>query len=88
MKHNTYAPTFDPDARSARDVPPLRLVPEPPAPPRGALASMLERTAVALPCPEGVYDPRPGLPFQAECTGGARNSFYGAGNVNAFNVVR
>ena len=54
----------------------------------GALASMLERTAVALPCPEGVYDPRPGLPFQAECTGGARNSFYGAGNVNAFNVVR
>ncbi len=55
----------------------------------GALASMLERTAVALPCPEGVYDPRPGLPiYQAECTGGARNSFYGAGNVNAFNVVR
>ena len=55
----------------------------------GALASTLERTAVALPCPEGVYDPRPGLPvYQAECTGGERNSFYGAGNVNAFNVVR
>ncbi len=55
----------------------------------GALASMLERTAVPLPCPEGVYDPRPTLPiYQAVCTGGARNGFYGAGNVNAFNVVR
>ena len=55
----------------------------------GALASMLERTAEALPCPDGVYDPRPGLPqYQAECTGGERNSFYGAGEVNAYAVVR
>ncbi len=55
----------------------------------GALASMLERTSEALPCPDGVYDPRPGLPqYQAECSGGKRNSFYGAGEVNAFNVVR
>lgn len=54
----------------------------------GALASLLERTSVSLPCPPGVYDPRPGLgQFQAECTGGSRNSFYGAGEVNAFNAV-
>jgi subtilisin family serine protease len=49
-----------------------------------ALAAALERTATALPCPPGVYDPRPGLPqFQAECTGGSRTSFYGLGEVNA-----
>jgi subtilisin family serine protease len=54
----------------------------------GALASLLERTSESLPCPEGVYDPRPGLPqFQATCTGGERNGFYGAGEVNAFNAV-
>jgi subtilisin family serine protease len=55
----------------------------------GALASLLERTAESLPCPEGIYNPRPGLDqFLAECTGGARNGFYGAGEVNAFNAVR
>jgi subtilisin family serine protease len=53
----------------------------------GALASLLQRTAVALPCPPGIYDPRPGLPFQAQCSGGNRNSFYGAGEVNALNAV-
>jgi subtilisin family serine protease len=54
----------------------------------GALASMLERTSDALPCPAGLYDPRPGLPqYQATCTGGTRNGFYGAGEVNAFNAV-
>ncbi len=52
----------------------------------GALASLLERTAEPLPCPEGVYEPRPGFP--ATCTGGERNGFYGAGNVNAFNAVQ
>ncbi|WP_164233983.1 S8 family peptidase [Microbacterium hydrocarbonoxydans] len=52
----------------------------------GELASFLERTATALTCPDGVYEPRPGWP--ATCTGGARNGFYGAGNVNAFNVVK
>jgi subtilisin family serine protease len=55
----------------------------------GALASLLERTAEPLPCPEGIYNPRPGLDqFLAECTGGNRNGFYGAGEVNAFNAVR
>ena len=55
----------------------------------GALASLLERTAESLPCPEGIYNPRPGLDqFLAECTGGNRNGFYGAGEVNAFNAVR
>jgi subtilisin family serine protease len=52
----------------------------------GQLASFLERTATSLECPEGVYEPRPGYP--ATCTGGERNGFYGAGNVNAFNVVQ
>jgi subtilisin family serine protease len=54
----------------------------------GALAAALERTADPLPCPPGVYDPRPNLPqFQAECSGGLRNSFYGAGEVNALSAV-
>jgi subtilisin family serine protease len=54
-----------------------------------ALASFLERTADPLPCPEGVYNPRPGLDqFLAECSGGNRNGFYGAGEVNAFNAVK
>jgi len=54
----------------------------------GALAAALEQTSEALPCPVGLYDPRPGLPqFQAQCSGGNRNSFYGAGEVNAFNAV-
>ncbi len=52
----------------------------------GQLASFLERTATRLECPDGVYEPRPGYP--ATCTGGARNSFYGAGNVNALNAVK
>jgi subtilisin family serine protease len=55
----------------------------------GALAAFLERTSESLPCPEGVYNPRPGLnQFLAECTGGSRNGFYGAGEVNAYNAVR
>jgi subtilisin family serine protease len=55
----------------------------------GALAAFLERTAEELPCPAGVYNPRPGLnQYLAECTGGTRNSFYGAGEVNAYNAVK
>lgn len=58
----------------------------------GALASVLERTATALPCPEGVYNPVPKIPsgadYSATCTGGQRNGFYGAGQVNALEVVR
>jgi subtilisin family serine protease len=54
-----------------------------------ALAAFLERTADPLPCPEGIYNPRPGLDqFLAECSGGTRNSFYGAGEVNAANAVK
>ena len=56
---------------------------------RRALAAFLERTSEELPCPAGVYNPRPGLnQFLAECTGGTRNSFYGAGEVNAYNAVK
>ncbi|MET7422409.1 S8 family serine peptidase [Dactylosporangium sp. NPDC005555] len=55
----------------------------------GALASFLERTADALPCPSGVYNPVPLLQgFEATCSGGNRNGFYGAGEVNAYNAVR
>jgi subtilisin family serine protease len=55
----------------------------------GALASLLERTSDALPCPEGVYNPRPTMPqYQATCSGGTRNGFYGAGEVNALNAVK
>ena len=54
----------------------------------GALAALLERIAEPLACPPGVYDPRPGLDqYRAECTGGARTSFYGAGLVNAAAAV-
>ena len=52
----------------------------------GALAALLERTSESLPCPDGVYEPRPGYP--ATCIGGERNGFYGAGNINALNVVQ
>jgi subtilisin family serine protease len=52
----------------------------------GQLASFLERTATPIACPDGVYEPRPGYP--ATCTGGQRNGFYGAGNVNALNAVQ
>jgi len=55
----------------------------------GALAAFLEGTSEALPCPPGIYNPRPGLnQYLAECTGGNRNSFYGAGEVNAYNAVK
>jgi subtilisin family serine protease len=55
----------------------------------GSLAAFLEGTSEALPCPPGVYNPRPGLnQYLAECTGGNRNSFYGAGEVNAYNAVK
>jgi subtilisin family serine protease len=56
--------------------------------PPASLAALLQRTAVPLPCPPGLYDPRPGLPqYQATCTGGTVNSFYGSGEVNALNAV-
>jgi subtilisin family serine protease len=55
----------------------------------GALAAFVEYTADALPCPEGIYNPRPGLDqYLAECSGGERTSFYGAGEVNAYNAVK
>ena len=58
-----------------------------------ALASLLQRTAVPLSCPDGVYNPTPLWPnrqtsFEATCTGGARNGFYGAGEVSAYNAVK
>lgn len=55
----------------------------------GALTALLDQAADHLPCPPGVYNPRPGLDqYLAECQGGNRNSFYGAGEVNALAVVQ
>jgi subtilisin family serine protease len=59
----------------------------------GQLASFLERTATPIACPAGVYNPVPQwvgneTVYEATCTGGARNGFYGAGNINAYNVVK
>jgi subtilisin family serine protease len=53
------------------------------------LAALLERTADPLRCPDGVYNPVPLLSgYEATCSGGMRTSFYGAGNVNAYDVVK
>ncbi|MFI5837284.1 S8 family peptidase [Micromonospora sp. NPDC051300] len=59
----------------------------------GQLSSFLERTAVAKSCPAGVYNPVPLIPtgpnaYDATCSGGNRNGFYGAGLVDAYNAVR
>ncbi|MFG2054647.1 S8 family serine peptidase [Micromonospora sp. NPDC048930] len=59
----------------------------------GALAAFLEGTSVAQSCPAGVYNPVPLISsgphaYDATCSGGARNSFYGAGMVDAYNVVK
>jgi hypothetical protein len=59
----------------------------------GQLASFLERTSVAQSCPAGVYNPVPLIPtgphaYDATCSGGERNAFYGAGMVDAYNVVK
>lgn len=53
-----------------------------------ALRFLLSATATPLPCPAGAYDPgMTGTP--ATCAGPPRfNSFYGAGEVDALNVVR
>ncbi|WP_439427492.1 S8 family peptidase [Micromonospora sp. LA-10] len=59
----------------------------------GQLSSFLERTAVAKSCPSGVYNPVPLIPagpnaYDATCSGGNRNGFYGAGIVDAYNAVK
>ncbi len=55
----------------------------------GQLASFVQRTAEPLPCPEGVYDPRPGLDqYRATCSGGQVNGFYGHGLVDALDAVQ
>ncbi|XTZ18775.1 S8 family peptidase [Micromonospora echinospora] len=56
----------------------------------GQLAAFLERTANPVSCPAGVYNPVPllGDAYDATCSGGARNGFYGAGMVDAHGAVR
>jgi subtilisin family serine protease len=55
----------------------------------GDLAAALQQATTPLPCPVGVYNPRPGLDqYLAECTGSLdQNSFYGHGEVNAAAAV-
>ena len=56
-------------------------------PRRAGLACWSAPRCPALPA--GDLRSRPGLDqFKAECRGGSRNSFYGAGEINAFNAVR
>ena len=54
----------------------------------GALASLLERTASRCRAPRACTSRVRPCRYQATCTGGERNGFYGAGNVNAFNAVQ
>nr|WP_240942451.1 S8 family serine peptidase [Planosporangium thailandense] len=59
----------------------------------GQLSSFLERTADPQSCPAGVYNPVPLISsgphaYDATCSGGARNGFYGAGIVDALNAVK
>jgi subtilisin family serine protease len=56
----------------------------------GQLAAFLEQTANPQSCPAGVYNPVPllGSIYDATCSGGARNGFYGAGMVDAHAAVR
>ncbi|MGC5334632.1 S8 family peptidase [Micromonospora sp. DT62] len=59
----------------------------------GQLSAFLGNTAEAISCPGGVYNPVPLIAagpnaYDANCSGGKRNGFYGSGMVNAYNVVR
>ncbi|MEU5949197.1 S8 family serine peptidase [Micromonospora sp. NPDC047465] len=59
----------------------------------GQLSTFLGNTAEAISCPAGVYNPVPLMAagpnaYDATCSGGQRNGFYGAGMVNAYNVVK
>ncbi|WP_229401488.1 S8 family peptidase [Micromonospora okii] len=58
------------------------------------LTSYLKATSVAQACPAGVYNPVPLIAagpnaYDAKCSGPkSNNGFYGAGTVNAYNVVK
>ena len=54
---------------------------------QGALAAKLQNTADSLACPENPYNPGPPFAWPAWCQGGAHNSFYGHGQVNAYRAV-
>ncbi|MEU4781452.1 S8 family serine peptidase [Micromonospora sp. NPDC023633] len=59
----------------------------------GQLSAFLGSTAEAISCPGGVYNPVPLIAagpnaYDATCSGGQHNGFYGAGMVNAYNVVK
>jgi subtilisin family serine protease len=54
---------------------------------QGALAAKLQSTADPKACPENPFNPGPPYNWPAYCQGGTHNSFYGHGQVNAYNGV-
>jgi subtilisin family serine protease len=56
--------------------------------PQGRVSAYLTSTADPIECPENPFNPGPPFNYLATCQGGAGyNSFYGHGQVNAFNAV-
>ncbi|MFN2197065.1 MAG: S8 family peptidase, partial [Anaerolineales bacterium] len=56
--------------------------------PQGRVAAYIRQTADSMPCPEEPYNPGPPYNYAATCQGGAGyNSFFGHGQVNAYNAV-
>jgi subtilisin family serine protease len=56
--------------------------------PPGRVQAIINQTADFVPCPENPFNPGPPFDWPAECQGGhGYNSFYGHGQVNAFNAV-
>ena len=56
--------------------------------PPGRVQAMINQTADSVDCPPNPFNPGPPFNYYAECTGGSGyNSFYGHGQVNAFNAV-
>jgi subtilisin family serine protease len=53
--------------------------------PPGRVQALLDQTADPLPCPANPF--LAGTSYEATCTGGQYNSFYGHGQVNAFSAV-
>jgi subtilisin family serine protease len=54
---------------------------------QGALAAKLQNTADSLACPDNPFNPGTPFNYLAYCQGGAHNSFYGHGQVNAYRAV-
>ena len=56
--------------------------------PQGKVQALITQTADPLPCPPNPFDPGGSGRYLATCQGGlGYNSFYGHGQVNAYNAV-